>query len=227
MTLEHGNPGEPEPQGDIRPVRVADLYCGEGATTRAAFSAGMEVVYAYDQESHRREAYFKNTGLSADGVIGPANMLNSPEFDLMVVNLSAAISLSGTALTQAFALVRERQPKAVVVVGPAPTPFGDVLVLSDKSRDLEGIGYCLTLRLKVSDDFTDSPRSWRSVIIATKRRAVFVWPDEVGDEGFRRGRSRSGKGQPSPLLVALMAAMDKVLRGPVVVEIRRPKPVAE
>lgn len=35
-------------QIDQRPVRFADLYCGEGAATHEAIMAGMEVVYAFD-----------------------------------------------------------------------------------------------------------------------------------------------------------------------------------
>ena len=55
----------------LRPVRVADLYCGEGAATRAATSSGMEVVYAYDPVSFTGTATRRTPASAVDGMLGP------------------------------------------------------------------------------------------------------------------------------------------------------------
>lgn len=209
---------------DQRPVRVADLYCGEGAATKAAISAGMEVVYAYEPVGYARDRYITNTGLPVDGALGPMTMLEAPEFDVLMVNVHAAACLSEPVLAQALRLLGERQPGAVVFEGPTPRTSGDSMVLGDICRSLEDLGYHVCWRQKLGDDFTDLARTWRTVIIGTRQKVVFVWPDEVGSEnGARRFyvETRRGRipGQPSPLLSAVMGAVDVALHGPVMVEV--------
>lgn len=189
-----------------KPIRMADLCSGEGRATRAALAAGMEVVYVRDEP-------------------GLVPLTDVPEFDLVVISLPDAASLSESALSQALILARERQPEAVVIEGPAPRTHSDTVALREVCRDLERAGYFVNFRPEISDEFRDSRGAWRAVIIGTMRRFVFVWPDEVGygddDEiwGIRAAMPREGR--PSSLLLALMAAMETALRGPLTVEVWR------
>lgn len=202
---------------DPRPVKLADLYCGEGAATKAAILAGMEVVYAYEPTSYVRERYTEKTGLPVDGVLGPVGMTGAPEFEALMINLPAAACLSESVISQALRLVRERWPQVIVVEGPTPRTSGDSVTLGEICRSLEQAGYYVAWRPKIGDNFTNSPAKWRTVIIATWKKAVFVWPDEVDEGGGPQ--IRLAKGQPSPLLLAVMEAVDMVLRGPMIIEV--------
>ncbi len=203
---------------DPRPVKLADLYCGEGAATKAAILAGMEVVYAYEPTSYVRERYTEKTGLPVDGLLGPVGMTGAPEFEALMINLPAAACLSDGPLSQALRLVRERWPQVIVVEGPTPRTSGDSVTLGEICRSLEQAGYYVAWRPKIGDNFTNSPAKWRTVIIATWKKAVFVWPDEVDADGGGP-QIRLAKGQPSPLLLAVMEAVDMVLRGPMIIEV--------
>ena len=207
-----------------QPIRVMDLYAGEGKTTNAALAAGMEVVYAYEPVAHNRERYRADIGLPVHGELGPTSMMNAPEFDLLAVTLPAAASLSEGAVSQTLILARERQPEAIVVEGPSARTQGDGVVLRDLCRKLEQVGYHINYRPEI-DDFAGSPKALRAVVVGTRGRFVLVWPDEVGfggDDELEKVRAMPREGRPSPLLLALMAAMDRALRGPLTVEVWKP-----
>ena len=101
---------------------------------------------------------------------------------MLMVNIPAAVCLSEPVLAQAVRLAGDRQPEAVVVEGPTPRTSGDSPALGDVCRSLEGMGYQICWRPKLGDDFTDLARAWRTVIIATKYKITFIWPDEVQNE---------------------------------------------
>lgn len=50
----------------VAPLRVADLYCGNGCASAAAQRTGAHIVYAYEPDPVRREAYAVRVGVEPD-----------------------------------------------------------------------------------------------------------------------------------------------------------------
>ena len=70
-------------------LRCADLYCGNGDVSAAAFAAGIEIAYAYELDADARDAYTGRFGLEPfAGTTGDSVRL-APHFDLLLVRLSA------------------------------------------------------------------------------------------------------------------------------------------
>ena len=223
MIQEHDIISKKETLRAPRPVRMADLCCGDGVATRAALAAGMEVVYAYEPGGALNDLYTEETGIIADGAFGRITMEAVPEFDLLMVNLRSAGHLPEVVPGYVLALVKERKPAAIVIEGSTPGARNSNRALRDAIHSLEREGYHVNWRPKIGNDLTEDPISWRSVIIATKEHTTFVWPDEVADDNTEdeRPESEHRNGGGDSLFTAFMSAMNDVILGPRVVEVKK------
>ena len=70
-------------------LRCADLHCGNGDVSAAAFAAGIEVAYAYELDADARDTYLGRFGLEPfAGTTGDSVRL-APQFDLLLIRLDA------------------------------------------------------------------------------------------------------------------------------------------
>ena len=70
-------------------LRCADLHCGNGDVSAAAFAAGIEIAYAYELDADARDTYLGRFGLEPfAGTTGDSVRL-APHFDLLLVRLDA------------------------------------------------------------------------------------------------------------------------------------------
>ncbi len=156
----------------------ADLYCGDGATNRAASATGVETVYAYTLDEAEVEPYldqFNNepfTGTTGDSV------RLAPEFDLLFVRIDENAltpppqSKRGrqrydAPVEHALRFMRVRQPLGILFWGrDLPDSLIDDVV-AEISEDAERLGYCPQIRLNGNAAFIAAVRAGNS----------FSWPD--------------------------------------------------
>ena len=123
-------------------LRCADLHCGTGDLSAAAFAAGIEITYAYELDADARDTYLSRFGLEPfAGTTGDSVRL-APPFDLLLVHLSAdALTAPDVGRTRgrrwhdspvehAMRFVYVRRPVGVLFIGEG-LPAG----LADRVRE--------------------------------------------------------------------------------------------
>ena len=103
-----------------------DLFCGIGGFHVAASNLGMECLFACDIDEEARKAYQQNFGLHPHGDIISTPSKNIPDHDLLCAGFPCQpFSISGsrkgfsdprgTLFFEVARIIRDKQPKAVVL----------------------------------------------------------------------------------------------------------------
>ena len=118
-------------------LRCADLYCGDGDVSAAAFAAGIEIAYAYELDADARDTYLNRFGLEPFGGTTGDSVRLAPSFDLLLVRLTAdALTAPPTPtrgrqkhdspVEHAMRFLRVRRPVGILFIGEGlPAGFAD------------------------------------------------------------------------------------------------------
>ena len=118
-------------------LRCADLYCGDGDVSAAAFATGIEIAYAYELDADTRDAYLGRFGLEPFAGTTGDSVRMAPPFDLLLVRLTADALTAPPApprgrqkhdspVEHAMRFLRVRRPVGILFIGEGlPAGFAD------------------------------------------------------------------------------------------------------
>ena len=126
-------------------LRCADLHCGTGDLSAAAFAAGIELAYAYELDADARDTYLNRFGLEPFGGTAGDSVRLAPSFDLLLARLSADALTTPPApargrrkhdspVEHAMRFVYVRRPVGVLFIGE-DLPAGLADAVREATRD--------------------------------------------------------------------------------------------
>ena len=110
---------QPRPDAAEHPpetLRVADLYCGNGCASAAAQRTGARIVYAYEPDPVRREAYAVRVGVEPDWGCPRDGVALAPPTDVLLANVAG----DDRRLEHALHYLNDRYPIGVLLTGGVP-----------------------------------------------------------------------------------------------------------
>ena len=159
-------------------IRCADLYCGDGEATIAAFIAGVDPVYAYTLDEDESDRYLDR--FHSEPFVGTTgdSVRMAPEFDLLLVRIDAdaltppqqrkrKVRRYDTPVEHALRFIRARKPSSALFWGHG---LSDELVEATAltiASDVGQFGYRIDIKYG-----TEQP----SLIIAHCGASEFSWP---------------------------------------------------
>ena len=102
-------------------LRVADLYCGNGCASAAAQRTGARIVYAYEPDPVRREAYAVRVGVEPDWGCPRDGVGLAPPTDVLPANVAG----DDRRLEHALHYMNDRYPIGVLLTGGVPLRGSD------------------------------------------------------------------------------------------------------
>ncbi|MYC34369.1 MAG: hypothetical protein F4X64_14490 [Chloroflexi bacterium] len=169
----------PRDRRDPGIIRCADLYCGDGTATLAAFTAGIDPVYAYTLDEDESDRYLDKFRMEPFvGTTGDSVRM-APEFDLLLVQIGEdaltppkqrkrKVRSYDAPVEHALRFVRVRKPSIILFWGHDLS--GDLVqkVALTVAGDVGQLGYSTDARHDA-----DHP----SFIVAHLSPGEFPWPE--------------------------------------------------